>query len=369
MSATSPPRATSASTTATPTRSRSRSTLGVGAPVYFRRRAPPSPCPGRQLRRRHRAHPCATIQTGDHAAAPALRHLHRRAWSPGPGPADRCASPSSSCSRHRGRVGASRGRTAPVVVHVRRCLRGGLLLRLDGPEPTALHGAARGRGPQRARAGAGRGGERAVADERLRIAQELHDVVAHSMGVIAVQAGVGAHVIDTDPAEAKKSLEAISATSRVDADRDPPHARRAPRGHRAPTTSPPRPGRPRPASSIDVARGRARGRRATSRAMAPSCRPACRLHGLSHRAGGASRTCSKHAGPARATCPRLRTRRAAHRGARRRAGRERPVRPTAATASSACGSGSACTAAPSTPGRAPAGASASRCGCPYTEAA
>ena len=57
--------------------------------------------------------------------------------------------------------------------------------------------------------------KRAVADERLRIAQELHDVVAHSMGVIAVQAGVGAHVIDTDPAEAKKSLEAISATSRA----------------------------------------------------------------------------------------------------------------------------------------------------------
>ena len=55
---------------------------------------------------------------------------------------------------------------------------------------------------------------RAVAEERLHIAQELHDVVAHSMGVIAVQAGVGAHVIDTDPAEAKKSLEAISHTSR-----------------------------------------------------------------------------------------------------------------------------------------------------------
>jgi signal transduction histidine kinase len=56
--------------------------------------------------------------------------------------------------------------------------------------------------------------QRAVAEERLRIAQELHDVVAHSMGVIAVQAGVGAHVIDNDPAEAKKSLEAISHTSR-----------------------------------------------------------------------------------------------------------------------------------------------------------
>jgi signal transduction histidine kinase len=56
--------------------------------------------------------------------------------------------------------------------------------------------------------------KRAVADERLRIAQELHDVVAHSMGVIAVQAGVGAHVIDKDPGEAKRSLEAIAATSR-----------------------------------------------------------------------------------------------------------------------------------------------------------
>jgi signal transduction histidine kinase len=55
---------------------------------------------------------------------------------------------------------------------------------------------------------------RALAEERLRIAQELHDVVAHSMGVIAVQAGVGAHVIATEPGEAKKALEAISQTSR-----------------------------------------------------------------------------------------------------------------------------------------------------------
>jgi signal transduction histidine kinase len=55
---------------------------------------------------------------------------------------------------------------------------------------------------------------RALAEERLRIAQELHDVVAHSMGVIAVQAGVGAHVIDSEPGEGKKALEAISQTSR-----------------------------------------------------------------------------------------------------------------------------------------------------------
>ncbi len=60
----------------------------------------------------------------------------------------------------------------------------------------------------------GEGSLRAAADERLRIAQELHDVVAHSLGVIAVQAGVGMHVIDTDPAEARRSLEHISRTSR-----------------------------------------------------------------------------------------------------------------------------------------------------------
>ena len=55
---------------------------------------------------------------------------------------------------------------------------------------------------------------RLVAEERLRIAQELHDVVAHSMSVIAVQAGVGAHVLADRPDEARAALEAISATSR-----------------------------------------------------------------------------------------------------------------------------------------------------------
>ena len=54
----------------------------------------------------------------------------------------------------------------------------------------------------------------AVAEERLRIARELHDVVAHSMSLIAVQAGVGAHVIRTDPAAAERALEVIAETSR-----------------------------------------------------------------------------------------------------------------------------------------------------------
>jgi signal transduction histidine kinase len=55
---------------------------------------------------------------------------------------------------------------------------------------------------------------RAVVEERLRIARELHDVVAHSMSIIAVQSGVGAHVLDSQPEEARKALAAVEATSR-----------------------------------------------------------------------------------------------------------------------------------------------------------
>ncbi|GAA1942313.1 sensor histidine kinase [Streptomyces durmitorensis] len=55
---------------------------------------------------------------------------------------------------------------------------------------------------------------RAVTAERLRIARELHDMIAHSIGVIAIQAGVGSRVIDTQPAEARNALATIEATSR-----------------------------------------------------------------------------------------------------------------------------------------------------------
>jgi signal transduction histidine kinase len=55
----------------------------------------------------------------------------------------------------------------------------------------------------------------AVAEERLRLARELHDVVAHSISVIAVQSGVGAHVAKTQPEEAAKALAAIEVTSRA----------------------------------------------------------------------------------------------------------------------------------------------------------
>jgi signal transduction histidine kinase len=50
--------------------------------------------------------------------------------------------------------------------------------------------------------------------ERLRIARELHDIVAHSIGVIAIQAGAGRRVFDARPDEARDALAAIEASSR-----------------------------------------------------------------------------------------------------------------------------------------------------------
>jgi signal transduction histidine kinase len=54
----------------------------------------------------------------------------------------------------------------------------------------------------------------AATAERLQIARELHDMVAHSIGVIAIQAGMGSRVIATQPAEAGNALAAIEVTSR-----------------------------------------------------------------------------------------------------------------------------------------------------------
>jgi signal transduction histidine kinase len=53
-----------------------------------------------------------------------------------------------------------------------------------------------------------------VMAERLRIARELHDMVAHSIGIIAIQAGAASRVFNTSPAEARDALAAIEVTSR-----------------------------------------------------------------------------------------------------------------------------------------------------------
>ncbi|WP_068399511.1 sensor histidine kinase [Kribbia dieselivorans] len=53
----------------------------------------------------------------------------------------------------------------------------------------------------------------AIVDERARIARELHDIVAHSIGVIAVQAGAAEQVVEEDPAFAREALTTIRTTS------------------------------------------------------------------------------------------------------------------------------------------------------------
>ncbi|MCO1654831.1 sensor histidine kinase [Pseudonocardia humida] len=55
----------------------------------------------------------------------------------------------------------------------------------------------------------------AVAAERLRIARELHDIVGHSMSLIAVKATVANHIADERPAETRAALVTIERTSRA----------------------------------------------------------------------------------------------------------------------------------------------------------
>ena len=55
---------------------------------------------------------------------------------------------------------------------------------------------------------------RAVTEERARIARELHDLVAHSMGVIVIQSQAGQRAVDTDPDSARAALSAIESTGR-----------------------------------------------------------------------------------------------------------------------------------------------------------
>jgi signal transduction histidine kinase len=55
---------------------------------------------------------------------------------------------------------------------------------------------------------------RRVAEERLRIARELHDAVAHHVSVVNVQAGVAAHLLESDPPAARAALAHVRSASR-----------------------------------------------------------------------------------------------------------------------------------------------------------
>jgi signal transduction histidine kinase len=52
----------------------------------------------------------------------------------------------------------------------------------------------------------------AAAEERRRIARELHDIISHSLGVVVLQAGAAERVLDRDPERARDVLESIRAT-------------------------------------------------------------------------------------------------------------------------------------------------------------
>jgi signal transduction histidine kinase len=54
---------------------------------------------------------------------------------------------------------------------------------------------------------------RQATQERLRIAQELHDVIGHHLSLISVQAGVGLHLMDSQPEQARVALSAIRQAS------------------------------------------------------------------------------------------------------------------------------------------------------------
>jgi signal transduction histidine kinase len=78
---------------------------------------------------------------------------------------------------------------------------------------------------------------RRAGEERLRIARELHDVLAHSLSVINVQAGAGLALLDSDPEQARAALATIKTTSKealgeirqvLDTLRSPGDAPRAP---------------------------------------------------------------------------------------------------------------------------------------------
>jgi len=55
---------------------------------------------------------------------------------------------------------------------------------------------------------------RRAGEERIRIARELHDILAHRISMISVQSGVGAHLMDRDPDQARRALNAVNQASK-----------------------------------------------------------------------------------------------------------------------------------------------------------
>ena len=141
---------------------------------------------------------------------------------------------------------------------------------------------------------------RRVGEERLRIARELHDVVAHAMVAINVQAGVAAHLIDRQPESARGALQQIKRVSGEALDRPPGHARGPARGRRRRRRrrDPPRASTPSRSSPTACGRRRRRDRRGHG---GPLHRPvADRVRAVPDRPGGPD----ERAAPQRVATPR-----------------------------------------------------------------
>ena len=270
--------------TATPTRSRSCSRSSRSLPYFARRRAPVD---GARRRTSSRSARSAIIGYPFNVQAQMVLvgiytvGSHCDAARPRASGSDRGRRSGSSPSRRSG----SRTRPAPTcssparstpapTSSVRRC----------GTAASTSASSRRGdRVLERERGRARR--KRAVADERLRIAQELHDVVAHSMGVIAVQAGRRRARHRPGPGRGEALARGDRRDQPVDAHRDPPDPRRAAQRRRRRRTNR-RPGSPTSTASSATSRTRACRSRSRSRARRRAAARR-RPHRVPHRAGGA----------------------------------------------------------------------------------
>ena len=166
------------------------------------------------------------------------------------------------------------------------------------PAPPRARARARGpRGHPRARAGGA--GARGGREERTRIARELHDVVAHAISVMVLQARGGRRMLDSDPAETRQALDAIEHAGEqalVEMRRLLGMLRADDEASRARTAAEPRAAR-RPRRRAD--RARACPSRSPSRASRSSCRRAIDVSAY-RIVQEALTNALKHAGPARA---------------------------------------------------------------------
>ena len=71
--------------------------------------------------------------------------------------------------------------------------------------------------------------QRAIAEERVRVSRDVHDVISHNLSVIAVRSGVGRLLFDSRPDEARTALAEIEMVSPQSSQRVASAARRGPR--------------------------------------------------------------------------------------------------------------------------------------------